>query len=264
MKIEVHDVLKLYFERKRLTNPQYSLRALARDLDVSPAYASTILSGKKALPESRLKDFISVLDLDDIAVLQLKKLIMPEEVPVKKEETQVFSEEDKSFFSKYRPLDKKKYEILNEWYNIAIMDLTTCVDFKNDSAWISKKLKITQLEVEIAIDNLTRLGLLVVEDGMLKKSEGKLRFPTKNSQSVIRKFHKQMIKKAADELDQREEDTAFNERLITGSTFAINPDKISLLKEKLQEALYEASALGSEGDCHGVYQLNIQFFPLTK
>ena len=264
MKTEAHEILKLYFERKKLTNPSYSMRALARDLNVSPAYVSTILSGKKKVAESRLKDFIKVLDLDDIATLQLKHALYPEDKKTNHVNKEQLNSDDIDFFNKYKPLDKKKYDILNDWYNIAIMDLTTCKDFINDPAWIANKLKISQLEVEIAIENLKRLGLLDYVDGKLQKLEIKLRFPTKVSQTVIRKFHKQMIKKAYDELDSKIDDADFSNRLISGTTFALNPEKIDLLKQKIQNALYEVASMASEGPCESVYQFNIQFFPLSR
>ncbi len=264
MTMAPHEILKLYFERKKLTFPNYSLRALARDLEVSPAYISTILSGKKNLPEARLADIIRVLDLDDIATLQLKNALFPSEKKSKLPNEAQLGSDDIDFFNKYKPLDKKKYDILNDWYNIVIMDLTTCKDFVNEPAWIAKKLKITQLEVEIAIENLKRHGLLGEADGKLVKLETKLRFPTKMSQTVIRKFHKQMIKKAFEELDTKIDEKEFANRLISGSTFALNPEKMELLKEKIQNALYEVSSMASEGTCESVYQFNIQFFPLSR
>jgi uncharacterized protein (TIGR02147 family) len=264
MKAEVHHILKIYFERKKVTYPQYSLRALARDLEVSPAYASAILAGKKPLPESRLKDFIKVLDLDDIAILQLKKAIFPEDKKEVNLNGNLLGSDDLDFFNKYKPLDKKKYEILNDWYNVAIMDLTTCQGFESNPEWIAKKLKISRLEVEIAIWNLKLHNLLVEQDGKLQKVELKLRFPTKISQTVIRKFHKQMIKKAYEELDLKTEDSEFDKRLISGATFALNESKIKLLKEKIQNAIYEVSSMASEGPCQSIYQLNVQFFPLSE
>jgi uncharacterized protein (TIGR02147 family) len=179
------EILKIYFERKKLTYPNYSLRALARDLDVSPAYASNILTGKKPLPESRLKDFIKVLDLDDIAVLQLRNALFPKNKKNTTASGPQLDSGDIDFFSKYKPLDKKKYEILNDWYNIAIMDLTTCVGFASDPAWIAQKINISQLQVEIAIENLKHHNLLCEKDGKLQKVESRLRFPTKISQTVI-------------------------------------------------------------------------------
>ena len=108
MKTEAHEILKLYFERKKLTNPSYSMRALARDMNVSPAYVSTILSGKKQVAVSRLKDFIKVLDLDDIATLQLKHALYPEDKKTNHISKEQLNLDDIDFFNKYKPLDKKK------------------------------------------------------------------------------------------------------------------------------------------------------------
>lgn len=252
-------ILKLYFDRKRVAMPSYSLRALARDLKVSPAYLSQLFNGKKAVPESRIADFIRILDMDDIAVLQLKDAIHPEEV-----RTRRLVQEDMDFFTRFRPLDKKKYAILEQWYMVAIMDLTTTEGFQASPEWIARKLKITAVEAELAVETLKAHNLLEEVDGKLRKVDIKLRFPTKITQAVIRKFHKQMIKKAYEELDHRFSDEDFQDRLIVGSTFAMNKQHLELLKQKVQEALYEISLKGGEGPCESVYQLNIQLFPLSR
>ena len=96
-------ILKLYFDRKRVSTPAYSLRALARDLKVSPAYVSQVFNGKKPLPESRLAEIIRILDLDDIAVLQLKEALYTE-----KKRTESMDEEEKEFLNRLKPLDKTK------------------------------------------------------------------------------------------------------------------------------------------------------------
>lgn len=264
MKTTAQDIINIYFERKKLSFPNYSLRALARDLDISAPYVSNILNGKKPVPENRIGDFIRVLDLDDIAILQLKNAMFPESIAPVSEEGPRLNEADINFINKYKPLDKKKYEVLNDWYNIAILDLTTCEGFKSDPVWIAKKLKLNQLQVEIAIENLKRHNLLKSTDGKLEKVEDKLRFPTNVSQTVIRKFHKQMIKKAYEELDEKIEDGEFANRLIAGTTFALNSEKMGILKEKIQNTIYEVAATASEGPCQSVYQLNFQFFPLSK
>lgn len=252
-------ILKLYFDRKRVSQPQYSLRALARDLKVSPAYISQVFNGKKAIPESRLADFIKLLDMDDIAVLQLKDAIHPGEKRDKK-----LADTDLSFFERFKPLDKKKYAVLEHWYMVALLDLTTVDGFQSSPSWIAKKLKISVLEAELAIETLKVHDLLTDTDGVLKKTELKLRFPTKITQEVIRKYHKQMLKKAYEELSSRFSDDDFDARLIIGGTFALNPDQLDFIKQKMQEALYEASTVGAEGNCTAVYNLSMQLFSLTK
>lgn len=253
------EILKVYFDRKRVSHPQYSLRALARDLKVSPAYLSQVFNGKKSIPESRLEELIRLLDMDDIAVLQLKDALNPGE----KRETYL-APTDFDFFNRFKPLDKKKYAILEQWYMVALLDLTTVEGFQSSPEWIAHRLKITPVEAELAIETLKEHGLLVVENGVIRKADLKLRFPTKFTQTVIRKFHKQMIRKAYDELELRVSDDEFEDRLIIGTTFALNPAHLPLLKQKLQETLYELGHRGSVGACQSVYQLNIQLFPLTK
>lgn len=253
------EILKHYFDRKRVSQPQYSLRALARDLKVSPAYISQVFNGKKAVPESRLGEFIRLLDMDDIAILQLKDAIQPN---TKREKT--MASDDLDFFSRFRPLDKKKYAILEQWYMVAIMDLTTLEGFQSSPEWIARKLKITPLEAELAIETLKAHQLLKEEDGKLVKVDLQLRFPTKMTQAVIRKFHKQMIKKAYEELDNRTSDEDFEKRLMVGTTFALNHEHLELLKKKVQETLYEIASQAPQGNCQSVYQLSIQLFPLTK
>ena len=252
-------ILKHYFDRKRVSQPQYSLRALARDLKVSPAYVSQVFNGKKSLPENRLADFIRMLDMDDIAVLQLKDAIHPQE-----KRSKSLGPDDIDFFNGYNSPEKEKYALFEKWYMIALLDLTTIEGFQSSPDWIARKLKISRVEVELAIETLISHNMLIEEDGVLKKADLKMRFPTKITQSVIRSFHKQMIKKAYDELDERFSDEAFEDRLMVGGTFALNPEHLPMLKQRVQEMLYDLSTRGSVGPCNSVYQLSMQLFPLAK
>jgi len=52
------------FRRKKAVHPGYSLRALARDLGVSPAFVSNVFSGKRKPPRDRLEKLCYSLELD--------------------------------------------------------------------------------------------------------------------------------------------------------------------------------------------------------
>lgn len=254
------NILTTYFERKKLNNPKYSLRALARDLDLSASYVSQVMTGKKTLSESRIKDFVRVLELDDIAVIQLRRSMNLDQDYSGKP----ISGDDLNFLSKYSPLEEKKYHILSDWYNIAIMDLTTTIGFQSDPHWIAKRLGLSVLEVEIALERLLEAKLIMKKDGAYIKSENKMRLPTSRSKQIIRKFHKQMIEKAYQELHHNTSEDDFRARLITGATFAIKKDQIEDIQKHIHEKLYEIGELSAKENCDELYQLNIQFFPLTK
>ena len=72
-----------------------------------------------------------------------------------------------------------------------------------------------------------------------------------------------MIEKAKIELETKTFDSDFQKRLINGFTLAFNPANTEKVKAKLQELMSEISIAGSEGECTEVYQLNLQFFPLS-
>ena len=87
-------------------------------------------------------------------------------------------------------------DILNKWYTIPIMDLTTCVDFRSELGWIAKKLSISPVEVADALIVLIRLGLIEEVEGIWQKSNEAIIIPTEHSSVAIRDYHVKMMKLA--------------------------------------------------------------------
>ena len=73
-----------------------------------------------------------------------------------------------------------------------------------------------------------------------------------------------MIAKALQVLLGETDDVSFSRRMITAISFAANPQRLKQGRERLMELIYEIADIMTEGDCTEVYQLNVQFFPLTK
>ena len=58
-KFEYRKALRESFEEKKYRNSKYSLRSFARDLSVSPAALSQVLSGKRDFSSENLKKSFS-------------------------------------------------------------------------------------------------------------------------------------------------------------------------------------------------------------
>lgn len=259
-----YEILNQYFKRKQEINPKYSLRALARDIRVSPSYVSGIFSGTKKISAKSLQKMVGPLGLDEEAVLAIRKSIALESIDDIEIIANLKLNSKGSSVQKYTPVSAKKLSLLNKWYYVAVLDLITCVNFVSDYQWIARRLGLLQSEAEEAIEGLKRLEIIEShKDGWRKKSL-KMRYPTAKSQLEIRNFHKQMIEKALSELRFKTQQEDFNKRLIAGITFAGNPKKLKKAKEKLNEVLHEIANDLMEGDCSEVYQLNFQLFPLTR
>ncbi len=256
-----YELLSKQLKRVQRQNPSYSLRALARDLKLSVSFASGILSGQRPFPRKHLERFVKVLGMDPIARELLAKALDREHL-----KTTLSSDPEgspaSSAIADFAELPNRDFSVLRHWYFVAILDLAVCE--KNlDGAQVAKRLGIRTEEAAYALKTLQQEGWLKWNGTRWEKAHARFRLPTKDSQEIVRKFHRQMIVLALQELGSAES-ANFQKRLINGLTFSANPAQMERAKARLNEALYEIAGMLAQGECTEVYQLNCQLFPLTK
>lgn len=256
------EILRDLFLRKKERNPAYSTHAFARDLGVSQTLVSLLLSGKRVLSLKRALQFSLNLGLDKQQTQQLLDAVTVT-IGAKQTDTPIQRRSKKSVPTPFIHLEIDRFKTISQWYHVAILDLTTVAHFKPDLQWIAKELGITSIQARDAVSRLTRLGLLEMDGNRWRKTELKLMFPTQNSTSAVREFHKQMIGKAIDSMDMRSQED-FEAREISSMTMAVNPEKITEAKELIRKFQKKLAALLTQGECTALYQFNNQFFPLTK
>ncbi len=166
---------------------------------------------------------------------------------------------------KSRPVTTLKvdqFRALSEWHHFAILDLSTCKDFRSEPLWIAKRLRIASSQVRDAVARLLRLGLLRASGSTWVKANVALEVPTRKAEPEIRAFHKQMITKSLEALESPSID-AYRSRDIRAVTMAIDPKKLSEAKAMVARFHQELSDFLTSGDCTEVYQFNSQLFALT-
>lgn len=255
------EILESFFDRKKASQPGYSLRAFARDLGVSPAFASLVMKGKKRLPLRLVDRAVRVLDVDMESAYKLKQEYVPEEI------LRSHRLLDRQFMNNHADWvlqERQKLKALRHWFYIAILDLTTCADYDGTVEQIARRLGLALPTVEVALRELVELGLLVEKDGRLVKTTKDMRLAASQSQADIRRFHSQLLDKAKEEMSEKTSSEDFSRRLITGITIAANPEKIEAAKKMLSECLHEIAVLLKDGHSTEVYHLSAQLFPLTQ
>jgi uncharacterized protein (TIGR02147 family) len=262
MSASAAQVLKMYFDRKQAARPGFSMRTFAKDLKVTPSFVSECLSGKKSIPLARIPELIDILELDDVAAEHLKRALILENLSQYGLDLETLKEEKDVL--KFQPVPKSQFTLLNPWYNIAIMDLTTCEGFKKDHEWIAKRLGLSRYQVEHSLNQLIASGLLQETEEGYKKIAEQIRLSINESHSEIRKYHASMIEKAKQELLTKTSKTAFDLREISGVTIAANPQQVAKARQILVDAIHEAATVLSQGPCTDLYQINIQLFSLLK
>ena len=134
---------------------------MAQLIEISPSHLSRILQGKKKIPDTKLNQLSKALSLDEVQVKVLKEPLLYEDFKQNEEKLEQLNEladhrsQNKiSSLSKYKELEDTKRDFMSNWYNIAILDLTTCSNFQLNYQWIAKKLNLSIQEVKESIKKL--------------------------------------------------------------------------------------------------------------
>ena len=136
-------------------------------------------------------------------------------------------------------------------------------DFQENPEWIQKKLlfKVTKPQVKEALQALEKIGL--IKRG--KNSElllGTKQFTTTQdiSDEAIKKFHEKSLECAKASVREVE----VQKRHISSTIISVKATNTKKAKEIIDRFQDELSSLIESGDGDAIYQLNIQYYPLTK
>jgi uncharacterized protein (TIGR02147 family) len=259
------DILRRALVDRVGKNPAYSLRAFARDLGVSHAYLSMVLSGKRPVPVKRAFHFSQTVGLDQEEALAFLESCRRAQFEAKTAEPLVRPKPaaPKASGDEFFRVQLDQFRVLSEWYHLAILDLTLLDCFQPSERWIADKLGLTLEEVRGAVARLKRLGMLSVTRGKWTKRHRRLEVPTAQSHQAVRRFHQQMIAKALASLDSGNQED-FERRDITGTTMAVNPARLQEAKKRIQRFRRSLLKYLTRGECTELYQMNVQLFPLTS
>ncbi|MES2803896.1 MAG: TIGR02147 family protein [Bdellovibrionota bacterium] len=243
--------------KRQSSNSSYSLRAFARDLDIEPSLLSKIL--RKKIP-------ITLKMLDRLA--PSVGLVEPELISYRE---YVKSSEGIKHFDNMLDVtvQHEEFKLIQNWYNITIVELTLLADFKPETAWIAAKLGISEDDARLAVERLISLGFLQkTEDGKLIKSgagSSGLRIISDDYTSYIQAL-RHSISQFSDKAMQALHDIPNTHRTNAALTVAIDSSLVTETKKKIMNftcALVDDLEKKSQKKDH-VYELMISFFPLTK
>jgi uncharacterized protein (TIGR02147 family) len=263
---EPRDFLADVLQEKQSTNPRFSLRAWSKQLGLaSPAALSLILRGERRLQPDLVAKIADSLKLkrEEQNYLQVLTLYSNSSSETEK---QLYSDllkqlrPDKEFST----LTLDRFRTIADWHHFAIYEMVDLRDFREDSAWIAERLEsqITPTMASDAIERLIRLQLLSrSKDGHLRKSNQSQVFTTTDVPSdALKKYHTQMLEKAIQALKSQN----VQEREISSNTIAIDKKRLPEAKKVIRRFQNEIAELCESSAAHEVYQLNVQFFRITK
>jgi uncharacterized protein (TIGR02147 family) len=259
--------LRAYYEAAKRRPAGFSFRTFSKRAGLrSPNFFKLVIDGDRNLGQESVPKFADALGLDGEARDFFADLVAFEQAANSAERNRVFERIAASRrFRTARRIDGMLHDYLSHWYHPVIRELATHPDFRDDPAWLSRMLRpsITVKQAAHSLELLLELGLLArnVESGRFELREPTLTTEHEVSALGAANFHRQMLQRAIESIDT----VPSALRDLAALTVCVGPNRATEVKRRIhqfREAMTELCDAETEGTI--VYQLNVQWFPLTR
>lgn len=233
-------VLKSDFERRKQKNSAYSLRAFARDLQVSKSHLHSLLNGNRRVTGEIIDRIGSRLSMNSSEIETLKNF---EEIEARK------------------AISPSDFSGVEHWYHFAILNLARLSEAKANPNWISTRLGLDIETTKRALDSLYGKKLITNDNGKLVRTEVDLDADFNRTSHSIRIHHSENLYRAEDALFN----TAFDERHFASMTMAISKPQYKKICHQASIFFKKVQQICDQPDyCTEVYTAAIQIFPQTR
>lgn len=234
-------LLLKHFQERKNRNTSYSLRAFARDMQVSVSALSQYLSRKRDLSKSNKMNILNRLQFSP-----LERQIFLERKPGSK------SDQAKALLS------EDLFNAIGDWISFALLSLAK-INYDADPQGLSKRLAVDTTTVQRALERLIRLKLIQIKNHKLKRTENSFSTTDDIPSQAIRKFHLSALQKAQEALA----DEPIERRDYTAMVFPASTKNMNEIKKILRSAQNRIAKLAHTNDADDVFVMAMQYFPLT-
>lgn len=242
--IEIRHILLNEFLAAQAKNSQYSMRAYSRKVGITQSAISEILSGKRKITTKMGIKILSGLGVSPDTFQRIVSRM----------------QDKKSENREFKPLDVDTFHLVSDWHYFALLSLAETKDFKSSADWIAKRLGISKVKAEEALERLTRLGMIENDEEGIKATGVQYQVDPGIATPALKKAQRQNLEIATKAL----ETTKYEERDFTAMTLCFDPDRMNEAKALIKEFRKQFSDIMENGEKKEVYKLCVQLFPLTK
>ena len=226
------EYLKFEHEMRRARRPSYSMRAFARDLEVSPSSLNDFLKGRVGMSNDRIERIASVLRWSEKRKDHFQDLIAAKyekDVGAKlSAQTRIRSRLKDGTFG----LSVDAFRAISEWHHLVILEICECKDGM-DAAGIAKELSLPATTAQQAVKRLVSLGLLQKSASGLKPVESASHFGDDAPSDAIVAFHCQVMQLAQKALQEK----PTNEREALSVMFSMNQQDLEKMNAEIKKSV---------------------------
>lgn len=257
--------LKDWFDWKKGQNANFSHRLFAMKAGLkSPALLANVISGRRNLTSTTVEAFLAAMKLSKNERVFFSHLVKLDQSKTDKERNLAWRNISATKrFREARQIEGESVEYLSHWFYPAIRELALRSDFRGDAEWVASQLrpKIKVEQAQRALNTLVSLGLLAEKTGRLRPADGSVVTPMEVAGMAVHNYHRGMLERAVEAMGSFDPD----ERYLGALTVAIPEHMVDQVKDEIKAFQSRMLDLcdSAESDAERVYQLGLQFFPLS-
>lgn len=258
--------LRDYYTKNKSQNRYFSYRFFAQKAGIkSPVFFKEVAEGKKKLSPAMTEKFSSALHLNEKEATYFKYLVLFDQARNAKEKQDYYAVlRSMENIKSEKALDADQYDYFSTWYNVVIRELVTLFDFKDNYKLLASMVlpPIKTREAAASVELLLKLGLIKKQpDGTYVQADTAITAASGVASLAIRQFNKAMALHAVDAI----ENLTKTERNISGITVGISQGMYDIINAEITAFKDRIVTLVSRDQhCERVYQLNMQFFPMSQ
>jgi uncharacterized protein (TIGR02147 family) len=242
----------------------YSVRAFAEKAGLNcSGLMGRILSGKRSLTLKTAKRISKGLEHSKAEADFLLELVRLERAASAPEQESIAQKIIRSkAYLKFKGLDAYHSLFFGSWLNIALLAALGAGWSSKKTEALSRGLGVRPQMIKDSLDLLKKLKLVKYVEGNWVPSDTALSTEAETNDLLVRKFHREMIQKALQSVDE----ASVAERDLEAVTISVSPKTYNKIKKDIFDFTGKLIAQYSESDevDQDVYQVNVQFFPLLK
>lgn len=258
--------LKDFYIYRKKCNCNFSYRYFGQKTGVAPSVLKDIISGRRNLTIPVMYKYASAMGLSSRGIRYFEVLVRFVNSRKNIEKNEFFTEMIRlrgRLGIKF--LGGEHYKFFSKWHHSAIRELVTLPDFREDSAWIAKRLipQITPVQAKKSLELLQKIGILKRDkSGKLIQRDAVISSEYEMASAALRNFHSQMVELAGKAI----EGAPRQQREISSLTLGLSDKCFNRIKERIRIFKEEILTMVVEdkNNSETVCQLNFQLFPLVS
>lgn len=257
--------LREYYEAARAKDKKFSFRFFSRLAGFkSSGTILKVMNGQTNLSVEAIQNLVVALKFNREESEFFENLVRFNQAKTSQERELYAKNLLKSqTYRKLKPLSPANFKYFSQWFYAAIRELVELPGFKEDPEWIAEKFmgQISVMDAKAALQELQNLGMISRDsNGRLKIVDQHVTSGDEVSFAGVAGCHRQFLNLASESIDL----ISREKRDISAMTLGVSAEmaaKVKIMIQDFRKQLVET--IGSDKDSEMVYQLNMQFFPLT-